>query len=55
MWPSAPKSHNEIVSHIKSKQQAMKNGSELMMVVLSKDTLEFLGITSIHRANTTKP
>lgn len=43
MWPSAPKTQTQINQHILEQQQAMSKGEELALLVLKKDTQEFLG------------
>lgn len=55
MWPSAPKTQEEINQHILLKQSQMREGKEISSFILKKDTEEFLGYVSIHQANTTTP
>ena len=43
MWSSAPKSQIEINQHILEQQQKMSKGKELALLVLKKESLEFLG------------
>lgn len=55
MWPNAPKTQAEIDQHILEQQQAMSKREELALLVLKKDTKEFLGYISIHKLNTATP
>lgn len=55
MWPSAPKTQAQINQHIFEKQQAISKGEELALLVLKKESLEFLGYIAIHELNTTTP
>ena len=55
MWPSAPKPKDEITQHIILKRDEMAGCKELMMMILSKKSKDFLGICSIHNANTETP
>lgn len=55
MWPSAPKPKDEIAQHIILKRDEMVGCKELMMLILSKNDKDFLGICSIHKANTETP
>lgn len=55
MWPSAPKTQEQINQHILEQQQAMFKGEELALLVLKKETQEFLGCIAIHALNTATP
>ena len=55
MWPSAPKSQEEINQHILLKQSEMKRNEEISLLVIKKDSDEFLGYVSLHQANTKTP
>jgi [ribosomal protein S5]-alanine N-acetyltransferase len=55
MWPTAPKSRNEIIQHIKFQQEAMEQQREIMLVIALKETSEFLGIVALHQANSITP
>ncbi|RUR14284.1 N-acetyltransferase [Legionella sp. km772] len=55
MWPSAPKTQTQINQHILEQQQAMSKGEELALLVLKKESLEFLGYIALHELNTTTP
>lgn len=54
MWPSAPKTLEQITEHIRTKQAAMSRGEELAMVVLTNAS-EFIGYIAIHQLNTRTP
>ena len=55
LWTSTPKPLEEIQQHILTKQDQMKSGEEIALFVLHKESLEFLGYTSINKANTSTP
>lgn len=55
MWPSAPKSQEEIDHHILLKQKQMENGEEIALLIIKKDACEFLGYISIHQVNSKTP
>lgn len=55
MWPVAPKSQEEINHHILLKQTQMKHGEEIALLVVKKDSEEFLGYVSIHQVNSNTP
>lgn len=55
MWPSAPKTQAEINQHIVLQQSEMKSGREVSMMIIDKQTEEFLGYASIHEANSKTP
>ena len=55
MWPSAPKTQEEINTHIFIKQREMKNGEEISLLIVKKDSDEFLGYLSLHRVNSKTP
>jgi RimJ/RimL family protein N-acetyltransferase len=55
MWPSAPKTQEEINQHIFIKQREMKNGEEISLLIIKNDSDEFLGYVSLHRANSKTP
>ena len=55
MWPKTPKPKTEITNHIISKRNEMQDCKELMMVILSRENNSFLGVCSIHKANTDTP
>jgi RimJ/RimL family protein N-acetyltransferase len=55
MWPSAPKTQEEINQHILLKQSQMKNGEEISMIITDKESGEFLGYASIHQVNSKTP
>ncbi len=55
MWPSAPKTQAQINQHILEQQEAMSKGEELALLVLKKETQEFLGYIAIHALNTATP
>lgn len=55
MWPSAPKSQEEINQHISHKQIQMQKGEEIALVIAAKDTNEFLGYISVHKVNSSTP
>ncbi|MGB3653462.1 MAG: GNAT family N-acetyltransferase [Rivularia sp. (in: cyanobacteria)] len=55
MYPKAAKNIAQTASFIKSSLEGMKNEHELIMVILKKDTQEFLGCTGIHRINSKHP
>ncbi len=55
MYPTAAKNIAQTASFIKSSLEGMKNEHELILVILKKDTQEFLGCTGIHRINSEHP
>ncbi|WP_395947380.1 GNAT family N-acetyltransferase [Caedibacter taeniospiralis] len=55
MWPSTPKTQAEINQHILEQQQAMSKGEELALLVLKKESQEFVGYIAIHALNTATP
>lgn len=55
MWPSAPKTQDEVNQYIKSQQQQMKLGEEVAMLIVFKDSTEFLGHACIHEAQSQTP
>jgi len=55
MWPSAPKTQEEINQHIFIKRREMENGEEISLLIIGKDSDEFLGYLSLHRANSKTP
>ncbi|MFC7781197.1 GNAT family N-acetyltransferase [Legionella taurinensis] len=48
MWPSAPKTRQEIADHVLLKQLAMRKGEEIALILIRKDNREFLGYASLH-------
>ena len=55
MYPTAAKNIAQTASFIKSSLEGMKNEHELTLVILKKDTQEFLGCAGIHRINSKHP
>ena len=55
MYPKAAKNIAQTASFIKSSLEGMKNEHELILVILKKDTQEFLGCAGIHRINSKHP
>ena len=55
MYPRPAKNTGEAASFIKNSLEGMKNEHELILVILKKDSQEFLGCAGIHRINTKHP
>lgn len=55
MYPRPAKNTGEAASFIKNSLEGMKNQHELILVILKKDSQEFLGCAGIHRINTKHP
>ncbi len=55
MYPRPPKKIAEAASFIKSSLEGMKNQHELILVILQKDSQEFLGCAGIHYINRKHP
>ncbi len=55
MWPSAPKTQEEINQHISEKQLNMQEGTEIALAILNKENQDFLGYVCLHQANTKTP
>lgn len=55
MLSKAPKTETEIEKHILDQQEAMSKREELALLVLKKDTKDFLGYIAIHKLNSRTP
>lgn len=55
MFPKTPQKINETLEYIQSMQPKMKKGEEFTIVILNKQTREFLGCGGAHKLNTTTP
>ncbi|WP_414619248.1 GNAT family N-acetyltransferase [Calothrix sp. CCY 0018] len=55
MYPRPAKNIAETASFIKNSLEGMKNEHELILVILKKDSQEFLGCAGIHRINSKHP
>ncbi len=55
MYPSPPKDISETRSFIEDSIARMKQGTDLQLVILDKDSKEFLGCTGIHKINRSCP
>ncbi|WP_203456262.1 GNAT family N-acetyltransferase [Legionella sp. MW5194] len=55
MWPSAPKTRQEIVDHVQLKQLAMRKSKEIALILIRKDRSEFLGYASLHEIQSRSP
>ncbi len=55
MWPSAPKTQEEINQHISEQQIKMQEGTEIALVILNEENRDFLGYACLHQANTKTP
>ncbi|WP_230305160.1 GNAT family N-acetyltransferase, partial [Legionella pneumophila] len=55
MWPSAPKTQEEINQHISEQQIKMQEGTEIALVILNEENQAFLGYACLHQANTKTP
>ncbi len=55
MYPRPPKNTAQTASFIKNSLEGMKNEHELILVILKKDSQEFLGCAGIHRINSKHP
>ena len=55
MYPRPLKNTAEAASFIKNSLEGMKNEHELILVILKKDSQEFLGCAGIHRINSKHP
>ncbi len=52
MYPKSPKEIEETEEYIKSSQEKIKEGSDLNLTILKKDTHEFLGGCGLHQLKT---
>ncbi|MCJ8281876.1 MAG: GNAT family N-acetyltransferase, partial [Rivularia sp. ALOHA_DT_140] len=55
MYPRPAKNKAETASFIKNSLEGMKNEHELILVILNKESEEFLGCAGIHRINSKQP
>lgn len=55
MWPSAPKTQEEINQHISEQQIKMQEGTEIALVILNEENQDFLGYACLHQASTRTP
>ena len=55
MYPRPAKNINETASFIKNSLEGIKNQHELILVILNKESQEFLGCAGIHRINSKHP
>lgn len=55
MYPRPAKNTGEAATFIRNSLEGMKNQHELILVILKKDTQEFLGCAGIHRINSKHP
>ncbi|MEO1432837.1 MAG: GNAT family N-acetyltransferase [Cyanobacteria bacterium J06632_19] len=55
MYPRPAKNITETASFIRNSLEGMKNQHELILVILNKNSQEFLGCAGIHRINTKHP
>jgi [ribosomal protein S5]-alanine N-acetyltransferase len=55
MNPCPPREIYDTESFIAESLEGLKNRHELVLVILTKDTQEFLGCTDIHRINSKQP
>lgn len=55
MWPSAPKARQEIADHVRLKQLAMRKGKEIALILILKESGEFLGYASLHEVQSRSP
>ncbi|MEO1561084.1 MAG: GNAT family N-acetyltransferase [Cyanobacteria bacterium J06632_19] len=55
MYPRPAKNMPETASFIKNSLEEMKNEHELILVILEKESQEFLGCAGIHRVNSKHP
>ena len=55
MMAKSPKEIDETLEFIKNSNKNMKNGSELQVVILNKETDEFIGHGGIRKLNTNTP
>ncbi|MDP1603846.1 MAG: GNAT family N-acetyltransferase [Legionella sp.] len=55
MWPSAPKTQTEINQHILDQRLKMQNEEEIALIIAEKSSLEFLGYTCLHKADSKTP
>ncbi|MBV6623940.1 MAG: GNAT family N-acetyltransferase [Rivularia sp. (in: Bacteria)] len=55
MYPRPAKNITETASFIRNSLEGMKNEHELILVILKKNSQEFLGCAGIHRVNTKHP
>lgn len=55
MWPSSPKTKDEIYKYVQSERENLRCQSDLLMVILLKDTMEFCGVVGVHDAKSLTP
>lgn len=55
MWPSAPKTRDEINRHILLKQSEMKAGEEIFLLIVDRNSGEFFGCANIHGVKSGTP
>lgn len=55
MWPSAPKSQTEIDQHVLLRRNEMQAGENISLLVIKKDTEEFLGYVTLDQAKSVTP
>lgn len=55
LWPSAPKTQEEISKHITEQQSKMQAGKEIALVIVNKANQDFLGYAGLHQANSKTP
>lgn len=55
MYPRPAKNIGEAATFIRNSLEGMKNEHELILVILKKDSQEFLGCAGIHRINSKHP
>ena len=55
MYPRSPTRIQETMAFIRDSLQSMEQGTNLQMVILKKETGEFLGCAGIHELNTPRP
>jgi RimJ/RimL family protein N-acetyltransferase len=55
MWPSSPKTLDEIEQHISTQREKMKNGVEVALAMVEKSNDDFIGYVNLHNADSQTP
>jgi RimJ/RimL family protein N-acetyltransferase len=55
MWPSAPKSIDEIKQHIETRITKMMNGEDISLMIISKESDEFFGYITLDEVQSRIP
>ena len=55
MWPSAPKSLDEIKQHVEIRRNQMINGEDISLMILLRESGEFIGYTTLDEIQSKTP